>query len=237
MAKLKAAILQCDDVLEKFQEEFGNYPSMIIEAFHDIQPDIEFHVFDVRLGGYPELPSNFDFFVITGSKASVYDEDSWIVELVEYVKLLRRQSIYCFGICFGHQIMALACGCDVQKAAQGWGVGIAATTVSPAGREFGFADTLNMIVSHQDQVLDIPPEALLLSYSDFCPFFAVKWSKSLFSIQGHPEWKKEYSKALMNDRRDRIPGQMIEEGINSLSLVLDNPGFIKLVLNDLLLGS
>ena len=227
MGRLKVAILQCDDVLDKFRGRFGNYPEMVVESLREVDSHLCFEVFDVRSGAYPKAPHEFGLFVITGSKASVYDDESWIRELVQYIKGLDSQSIPVFGICFGHQIMALAMGCKVEKASKGWGVGIASTTITESGRALGFSgEVMNMIVSHQDQVVDISENAILISYSDFCPYFSVRWSESLISIQGHPEWQKEYAKVLMDDRRDRIPESVISEGLSSLNKRLDNKGFL-----------
>ena len=237
MAKLKAAILQCDDVLDKFQDQFDNYPEMIIDSFRELEGDIDFDIFDVRFNRYPDTPNEYDFFVITGSKASVYDAQPWIRALVDFVKKLGESSISTFGICFGHQIMALAYDCEVSKSDKGWGVGITTADVSEKGSDLGISGQfLNMIVSHQDQVTGIPSNAEVLAKSDFCPFFAVKWSDSLISIQGHPEWQKGYSEALMNDRRDRIPKQVLEAGIKSLEKTLDNEGFMSVILNFLSKG-
>jgi len=67
---------------------------------------LAFEVFDVRANIYPVNPKAFDLFVITGSKASVYDDEQWINDFVVYVKQLHGQNRKLFGICFGHQIIA-----------------------------------------------------------------------------------------------------------------------------------
>ena len=47
--KMKIAILQCDNVLEKFQKAFGNYPQMITNLLTNIEDKLEIEVFDVQL--------------------------------------------------------------------------------------------------------------------------------------------------------------------------------------------
>jgi GMP synthase-like glutamine amidotransferase len=230
MDNYKVAILQCDDVLDKFRTDFGNYPGMVEDCFTQVSHSLEFFTYDVRKGEYPKQIQDFRFYVITGSKASVYDNEFWISKLVEFVQCLDRVSIPVFGICFGHQIMALAKNCSVEKSSKGWGVGVSSNELTKCAYDLGFeGNALNMIVSHQDQVQNIPQESKLLATSDFCPYFAVQWSDSLISIQGHPEWTCEYSEALMNDRRDRISANTIEAGLESLAKPLDNRGFLSVI--------
>jgi len=45
---MKIAILQCDDVPEKFQPQFGHYSDMIRCMFKRQSRDIEFTVFDCQ---------------------------------------------------------------------------------------------------------------------------------------------------------------------------------------------
>ena len=42
------------------------------------------------------------------------------------------------------------------------------------------------------------------------------------SIQGHPEFSRDYSRALMELRRDQIDSRVIEAGIDSLQWRVDD---------------
>jgi GMP synthase-like glutamine amidotransferase len=59
------------------------------------------------------------------SAASAYENDQWILDLVEYVKNLSNlnQSLKLLGLCFGHQIIARAFGSKTEKNEKGWEVG------------------------------------------------------------------------------------------------------------------
>ena len=174
------------------------------------------------------------FFVITGSKFSVYDKEPWIQDLIDFVRELESHNAKLFGICFGHQLIALSRGCVVQKSDKGWGVGVARNTIVDASFFGSDLRDLNLLVSHQDQVNSISDDAKLIARSSFCEYFCVQWSKSTISVQGHPEWKKGYSRDLMNDRRDRIEEGVIEAGLASLSSEIDNLVFNQAILNFLL---
>ena len=157
---MKIAILQCDDVLEKFQTEYSNYPEMIMamllsESSQSNQSSqLHFKTFDVRKAQYPDSLDDFDLFVITGSKASAYDDEPWIKNFIVYIGELYEKSKKILGICFGHQIIGLALGAKVEKSDKGWGVGVAKNTLIQTTDGLGPVNAeLNLLVSHQDQVL------------------------------------------------------------------------------------
>jgi len=69
----------------------------------------------------------------------------------------------------------------------------------PAGIE-----RLDLIHVHQDQVTQLPPQAVRLAESDFCKNAAFAIGKQVFSVQGHPEFTPAYTNALINIREDKI---------------------------------
>ncbi|MEE9447794.1 MAG: hypothetical protein V3V09_07515, partial [Arenicellales bacterium] len=169
---MKVAILQCDDVLEKFQAEFGNYPQMIERMFDDISPALNFETFNCQLSEFPADIHAYDFFITTGSKASVYDDLPWIKQLIDFVRVLDKHTKKLIGICFGHQLIAMARNLDVKKSEKGWGVGIAKNEIThPPKWAKKNTPKLNIIVSHQDQITDLPSNAQIIAKSDFCPYF------------------------------------------------------------------
>lgn len=231
---MKIAILQCDRVAEKFQKEFGQYRDMIKNMFvsGDSQFSFEFDTFDCQQGEFPVDLDRYDFFITTGSKASVYDDEPWIRELIEFIRLLDAKKKKLIGICFGHQLIAMARQGSVGKSDKGWGVGAAQNRVvcHPNWMRQTSQD-LNIIVSHQDQIVRLPSDSKVIAESDFCPYFVVQWSDHFLSIQGHPEWITDYSGALINDRRDRIPADRVDAGLKSLEREPDNSLFIQWILD------
>ena len=75
---MRVALLQCDEVLEKFRPQFGSYVAMIGQMFSCIDDSFEFDSYDCRAEQYPDDLDAYDFFITTGSRASVYDPDGWI---------------------------------------------------------------------------------------------------------------------------------------------------------------
>jgi len=223
---MKIAILQCDDVLEKLQPRFGNYPDMIRQMFATQPGSFEFDVFDCREQQYPDKLDDYDAFISTGSRHSVYEPLPWIQSLIAFVKRLEANKTKFIGICFGHQIIAQVLQQLVEKSDKGWAIGIAQNRVI---REMDwmseFQTSLNILVSHQDQVLSLPQEAIVIAESDFCPYFMVQWNNHFMSVQGHPEWSNDYSATLINERRGIIPPERVNAGLFSLRLPPDNALF------------
>ncbi len=229
---MKVALLQCDNVLEKFQPEFGNYPGMVQSMFDGVDEELEFDIFDCQQGQFPLDIHAYDFYITTGSKASAYDDLEWVRQLIEFVGELDKARKKLIGICFGHQIIALALGGAVEKSTKGWGIGIACNEMLEQPRWMRqYSAEFKMLVSHQDQVTHLGGDAQILAKSDFCPYFVVQWGEHFLSIQGHPEWKNAYSRALMNDRRAIIPAKRIEAGMESLYLHSDSELFVSWVMD------
>ena len=77
----------------------------------------------------------------------------------------RRRRAPFVGICFGHQLLAQALGGTVERAADGWGVGVQrlrrSSTRSPWMEPA--LDAVALIASHQDQVVEVPADARVIA--------------------------------------------------------------------------
>lgn len=213
-------VLQADSVLDQFQPTHGDYPAMFESLL--AREDVEFRHYNVEHGEYPADVEECDVYVITGSKKSVYDDEPWIAVLEDYVRLLHDKKHKLIGICFGHQMVAQALGGRTEMADAGWGVGIHQSRVlakkpymQPALERFG------LLVSHKDQVTQLPEGAELLASSDFCPFASFQVGDHILTFQGHPEFTPDYSRDLMNWREDILGPEIYSRGIQSLDERLD----------------
>ena len=228
---MKAAILQCDNVLTKFQPKFGDYPEMVAKMFSGIDLPLSFDTFDCQQGQFPTDINEYDFYITTGSKASVYDDLDWVKRTIEFIRLLDKEKKKLIGICFGHQLMAMACNGTVEKSDNGWGIGIAQNrVVSHPEWMSEKPDAINILVSHQDQISKLPDNTKVIAESDFCPYFIVQWGDHFLSVQGHPEWVTDYSRTLINDRRAIIPADLVTTGLESLAINPDSALFIRWII-------
>lgn len=179
-------------------------------------PHLELVRVDV-VGGDPlPSPGTVDGYLITGSRHDAVDGQPWILALGELVRAAHAAAVPTVGICFGHQLMAHALGGHVDRAGVGWGVGVHTATLTPAGlRHLGHPGRFDLLLSHQDQVLELPPGAELLATSDHAPVAAFR-SGSLLGFQGHPEFSPAYLAALLASRTDRIPAPVLDTAQRSL---------------------
>jgi len=220
---MKLGILQSDSVLPEFRARFGDYPDMFQSLFLRADPSLSFGVFNVVTGHYPDQVDECDAYVITGSKASVYDNETWITTLGDYTKALNRQKKKLLGVCFGHQLIAEVFGGKTEKSPRGWGVGVHTINVV-ANRTWMQPPrpTLNVVVSHQDQVTRLPDGAELIASSDFCENSMFQLGENILTIQGHPEFSKAYSRTMMQYRAEKIGEEKLKKGIESLNKSVDD---------------
>lgn len=210
-------ILKTDAVRPEWVPEFGEYPDMFIALLGGVDPELEFVVYDVQQGEYPEDIDEVDAYLVTGSKSSAYEDKPWIHELIEFVRELDRRRKKLVGICFGHQLVAQALGGRTEKSAKGWGVGLHRHHFVrvPAWHDGGSPD-LDILVSHQDQVVQTATGAQVLAGSEFCENAVCQIGDHILTFQGHPEFLTGYSRDLMTSRRELIGEETYQAGMASL---------------------
>lgn len=207
---MKVGLLECDHVAEPLRHIAGDYCEMFADLFRRRAPQLELLNFDVRNGEFPASVDACEAFVCTGSRFSAYDPDDWIQELKGFLRRLREAEKPFVGICFGHQVMAEALGGKVEKAAQGWGIGVHALNVVNAESWMQPAQAACGIqYSHRDQVVRLPENGVLLGESDHCPVAMFRVGETMLGIQGHPEFPADYVEALVRGRTELIGANLV----------------------------
>ncbi|TDE16785.1 glutamine amidotransferase-related protein [Dyadobacter psychrotolerans] len=216
---MKIGLLECDHVREELLPIAGDYRQMFPALFAQVAPDWQFNFYDVFNGFFPESPDECDVYICTGSKNSVYDGEDWIFRLKDFVKLIYQSNKIFVGVCFGHQMLGEVLGGKVEKAPVGWCVGVHSfkllqeeSWMVPAQNDF------NLLMMCQDQVVQLPVGAKLLARTADCPHAMFTIGKNMLGLQAHPEFPKNYDKALMQLRVDRIGESKVKSGIASLEL-------------------
>lgn len=224
---MNVGLLQCDHVAERFQPIAGDYPEMfsaVFGAHFNLVP------FDVCNGVWPASLDDCDAYLCTGSRWSVYDDVGWIHDLKTFVRELHAAHKPFIGICFGHQMMAEALGGKVEKSNYGWGVGIQSLEITQAEPWMQPQQTtLKLHYMHQDQVMRLPENSIVLGRSEHCPVAAFRIGAMMLGIQAHPEFTHEYSAALLTDRVARIGAERVAEAQASLLHPTDETVFVQWV--------
>ncbi|KAL5521075.1 hypothetical protein ACEPAG_8997 [Sanghuangporus baumii] len=217
---IKLALLLCDTpvpavlaakgtYLDVFRELLRlSYPSFKLENEQSPSPFILDGFDVVSAQEYPDLnKGEYSGVLISGSKFSAYDNDPWIIRLVEWVKdaAERRQEIKLIGICFGHQIIARALGGECVPNGGRWEIGTNEMELTSIGKKVFETDRPMLPIQqmHRDHVPTVPASFHLLASSPVAPVQGlVRFAPSGFAssgdvgpkdiqiltVQGHPEF-------------------------------------------------
>lgn len=210
------AILEAGGPPRSLEPRFGRYPAMFAQLLGN---GFETVSYDVEHGELPTGPEDHAAYLVTGSPAGVYDGQPWIAALGDFL-LEAKGRAKLVGVCFGHQIMAEAFGGRVEKSDKGWGIGLHRYEVIERAPWMDDAEAISIPVSHQDQVVALPPRSRVLAASEFTPFGVIGYDdQPAMSMQCHPEFDPDYANALIEFRRERLPSP--DAAIASLNLPND----------------
>jgi GMP synthase-like glutamine amidotransferase len=82
--------------------------------------------------------------------------------------------------------------------------------------------TIAVPVSHQDQIVALPPDSEVLAANAFSPFGMLAYpGQDAISMQFHPEFEPDFARALIEARRDILPAP--DAAIASLAAPDDRP--------------
>lgn len=214
---LRICILETDSLRPELVDRYQGYGRMFERLFAQQPIPARFELFNVVDGVYPGDDERYDAYLVTGSKADSFASDPWIQTLKAFLLDRYQRGDKLLGICFGHQLLALLLGGRSERASQGWGVGIHRYRLAeqPAWMKPA-VEELTLLISHQDQVTQLPENATVLASSDFCPIAAYRIEDQVLCFQGHPEFIPDYSRALLDIRQKCIGEHVYQQGIASL---------------------
>jgi GMP synthase-like glutamine amidotransferase len=189
------------DFAQAHEKDAVKFATMIAS----VRPDWRTVPFQVKDGVFPLSLAGCDGVIITGSPASVHDDEPWIAPLLELIRELDRARMPTVGVCFGHQAIAAALGGTISRNPGGWGFGVAVTDYAvqepwmqpPQAR-------VSLYSAHNEQVTALPPRARLLGGSPFCPVGAFGVDQHIMTTEHHPEMTPGFFAALVEAFADYV---------------------------------
>lgn len=192
-------ILQTGEAPEELRAEHGDYDSMCAALLP--AGDFTTTTWKVLHGEMPASVEDADGWLITGSRFGAYEPHPWIPPLEDFIRRLDAARKPLVGICFGHQIIAQALGGKVEKSDQGW-------VVYRQHYEGDLKAPLTLMAWHQDQVVDLPPDARVFMHSDKCRYAGITYGSHILSVQPHPEFDAGFMAALLKTRGRTLPPEI-----------------------------
>lgn len=224
----RLGLLEVDRLDDDLAAEYGSYGQMFARFFDQLVNEgagdrLNYRFYQVQEGELPKRADECAAYLVTGSRAAVYDSTPWIAALQRWIRRFYAQGAKLLGICFGHQILAHSLGGRTVRHAGGWGVGVQKTTLrSNSGIEQrSTSDSFSLLYSHRDQVIALPRGATLIASSTFCPYAAFRIGRQVLALQGHPEFTRAYLQCLLDRRRDIIGMDAYRDAVASLQLPTD----------------
>ena len=179
-----------------------------------VRPDWRVTVFAVKDGVFPPEGARFDGWLIGGSPASVHDSDAWVQELFALIRRLVDEGQPIFGACFGHQAIAMALGGHVGPNPGGWVFGLVDTNVEGV--------PMQLYGSHVEQVVDLPPGAVVLGGTSECPVGSFAIPGRVMTTQYHPEMSHGFISDLVEEYAPELPADVVARARESLTKRADS---------------
>jgi len=180
----------------------GDYDAWFAETLAPL--GVELQVIDAVATRAPD--GDWDGIVITGSPASVHDEEPWSEAAAAWTKRHVERGIPTLGVCYGHQLLAHALGGETGPAQQ-HEVGQFPVEVLADDPLFaGLERPLQTFLIHYNEVTRMPAEGRLLARSDRCPVQAFAIGDHVRAVQWHPEFDAIAVREAIAQDADRLAG-------------------------------
>ena len=223
---MKIGILLVGRASEDLLDEYGTYAEMLIALINTEEQVFEFKTFNILDDEFPKDHLECDGWIVTGSPHGVYEDHSWIPTVSQLINNVYEANLPIFGVCFGHQLIAQALGGHVEKSEKGWGLGLHTYQVNNKPDYMSnLSEEVTLNICHQDQVLRPPQGATVYAKSEFCENAGFYIKDKVLTMQAHPEFLVDFTKALLAARRDvTIPKEFVDPALVGLK---NNPDSVQ----------
>jgi GMP synthase-like glutamine amidotransferase len=219
----RLGLLACDRLWEPLRSAHGDYAEMYSALLRAAGAEFELVPWAVHDGELPPSSVVCDAWLISGSRASVFEGRPWVFSLLEFVRATHAAGVRQVGVCFGHQVLAQALGGRVERAAGGWGLGNFELTLRDrAAVPSNVPDRPRLFMAHQDQVIQLPPGAAWLAEAPHCPHAMFALGASALGVQPHPEFSAGFMRDMTLDKSLNLPEALRTQALASYAEPVDN---------------
>lgn len=187
--------------LDSVRQQFGNFDAhffAITNAQHTVYaicdkwPD----------EAVPDI-TQFDGIIFSGSAAMVDENKPWMQPATKLILMALEKEIPLLCICFGHQLLGLACQALVGPNPKGRALGSRQVTIIK-NDDILLQDKPTKLwvqTSHRDVILSKSPHFEVLATAPHDPFHMIKAGKNAWGVQFHPEWNTNIMQSYLEARR------------------------------------
>ncbi|XXF76481.1 glutamine amidotransferase [Myxococcaceae bacterium GXIMD 01537] len=177
-----------------------------------------FDVVPLHLGAKPpDAPSAYDAVLVTGSPLSVTRPEPWMERAACYLLDAAGRGVPVLGVCFGHQLLALAHGGRVGRGTRGREIGTVEVDLSPEGRAdplfAGLPPRFAVQATHEDLVEALPPGARLLAGNAHTEAQALAFQPHVRGVQFHPEAAPDAMRSMIQARAEGLEAEAAAWGL------------------------
>ena len=167
-------------------------------------------------GGVRGDEGRFRGIVVTGSPSSVTERAPWMLRTAAWLRDRAERGVPVLGVCFGHQLLAEAFGGRVARSPRGREIGSVSCDLTAAGLSdplfAGVPGRFDVLATHEDEVVELPPSAVLLATSGGCRVQAFAVGPNVRCVQFHPELDPGTLAALVASRAGALAGEARARG-------------------------
>ena len=176
------------------------------------------------------LPDHVDggLMVLGGSMGACDDwRAPWLAQVRTMLADATSAGRPVLGICLGAQMLAVACGGRVAPSLSGGELGLGKIDLNEEGRNDRLFRTMTTPLEaaqwHDDEITELPADAVLLASSPRCPVQAFRLGERAWGVQFHPE----AGGALMRSwavAEDSLPPERLRQVDSAISDISEAEG-------------
>jgi len=176
---------------ERWLKHLSNVSQTVVDAEDDVMKTIQ---------------AGTNGVIISGSPRDAWTDDPVNEKLCDLINECSERQIPLLGVCYGHQVLGRALGGQVGRHPEGLELGNTPIELTPVGETFplfaGFPKRFDVLNSHADAVLTLPPDCELLATGSFTQVQAFHHNRLLMGVQFHPETDPDTLRFIWEARRE-----------------------------------